>query len=143
MNDETPLFLRDIADGIKKVKVKRQKNEVVVESELNLDLVERMAAVGLTFKQIAAFFGMSELELKRRKKASERLDQAIEQGKAKGVAKVANTLFDLAITDKNIIATLFYLKTVGGWREADKIKPSDEDDPAHRVQVNLPHNFRD
>lgn len=136
MNDDRPLTLPEVADGVKRVTVQRGN----ARYELNLDLVEQLAANGLKPDEIASFFGMTLVELKKKREVSKRLDAAIETGKAKGIARIANKLFNNALND-NIIAQIFYLKTVGKWREADKLPQ--EDESRDRVVVHLPHNARD
>jgi hypothetical protein len=129
--------LERVAQEVKKIRVGHGPRIY----ELNLDLVEQLAANGLTDQQIAAFFGMSLLELRKKKKVSEMLDRALATGQAKGVAKVANKLFLNATVENNLIAQIFYLKARGGWREADKLPQ--EDDTAERIKVYLPSNRRE
>lgn len=136
MTDEAPLLLHEVADGVKRIKVRRGRSEY----ELNLDLVERLSGNGLKPEEIAAFFGMTLDELKRKRKVSELLDRAIETGRAKGVAQISSRLYRQAM-ENNVIAQIFYLKTVGKWREADKLPQ--EDDSRDRIRVTIPHNFRD
>jgi len=129
--------LERVAAEAKKIRIGRGNDRY----ELNLDLVEQLAANGLTDNQIAAFFGMSLPELRKKKKVSAMLDQALATGLAKGVAKVANKLFINATTENNLIAQIFYLKARGGWREADKLPK--EDETGEQIRVYLPSNRRD
>lgn len=134
LTEEKALSLHETVSGIKQVSVTQDSYQ------LNLNLVERLAANGLTDRQIAAFFGMSLVELRRKKQVSDALDNAIETGRSKGIAKVANSLFINATENNQIIAQIFFLKSRAGWREADKLPPDEEEE--HRVKVYLPDNSR-
>lgn len=134
LSEGEALSLQETVSGIKQVSV---TNGVY---ELNLNLVERLAANGMTDRQIAAYFGMSLAELRTKKQVSDALDRAIETGKAKGIAKVANSLFINATENNQIIAQIFFLKARAGWREADKLPP--DEDEEQRVKVYLPDNSR-
>lgn len=111
------------------------------EVTLNLDMVTKLASVGLDLKQIAAFYGMTVPELRKRHHVYARLKRAVAQGEARGLAKVAHALFQNATENNALIGQIFIMKAKGGWREADKVKPEIEDDD--KVQVLLPDNFRD
>ena len=137
IDEDKKLTLANIANEVKKVTVKSGQRTY----ELNLDLVKQLAASGMEAKQIAAFFGMSIAELRKKRKVSDMLDQAIEVGKARGEARVASKLLSNAIKDNNIIAQIFYLKAKCGWKESDKAQS--DDDNKDRVKVYLPDNGRD
>jgi hypothetical protein len=82
-----------------------------------LDELESMAARGLNNDQIA-----SSIKLERRyfyaKKANfPEMDEAINRGKAKGILRVANALFENAIVSNNVTAQIFFLKARAGWRD--------------------------
>ena len=106
---------------------------------LDLSAVERMAAMGMTMRQIADFYCVPVSYLQKRRKACEKLDMALARGKSQGVERVTTKLMEL-INSGNLIATLFYLKCQAGWREADKLpKEKEEKD---QVQIYLPDNRR-
>jgi hypothetical protein len=46
--------------------------------------------------------------------------EAIEKGKASGIGRVANKLFDLAM-EGNVTAAIFFLKARAGWRDQGPI----------------------
>lgn len=107
--------------------------------DLDLNAIERMAAMGMTMRQIADFYCVPASYLQKRRKMSEKLDRALASGKARGVDRVTTKLMEL-IDEGNLIATLFYLKCQAGWREADKLpKEKEEKD---QVQIYLPDNRR-
>lgn len=102
-----------------------------------MDLVERMAAQGMTVGQIAALLGVSRSELRNRKAMADQLADAVERGKSIGIGKVSEKLLEQA-AGGNTIAAIFYLKAVAGWREADKRPPEDLDGNSVGVKIYLP-----
>ena len=77
---------------------------------------EALAAQGLTLDQIALVLGIATGTLCAKKSEIIELDEAIKRGKAKGVATIANALFDKAKEGDNT-AMIFYLKARAGWRD--------------------------
>jgi len=75
-----------------------------------LDKVEGLAAQGLTQEQIALSTGMCLATLHNKKNENIDFLEAIKRGQAKGVATVANALFQSATTGRNTVAQIFYLK---------------------------------
>ena len=75
-----------------------------------LDKVEGFAAQGLTQEQIALSIGISTTTLFEKKNINSDFTDAIKRGQAKGVATVANALFQSATTGRNTVAQIFYLK---------------------------------
>lgn len=137
MNDLEPVTVQEVAERVRKVKVRNGS----ATYELDLDLVERLAAQGVEPAQIAAIFGMTLDELRRKRRVSDLLERSLAAGKAKGIAKVAGRLFHNAVNNDNVIAQIFWLKSRAGWREADKLPQTDES--SNNVVVHLPHNSRD
>lgn len=76
---------------------------------IDLAQVESLAASGLTNEQIALALGISRSNHFQRKKENKDYLDAIKRGEAKGVAKVANALFQNAMSG-NTTAQIFYLK---------------------------------
>lgn len=87
---------------------------------ISLKQVEALAAQGLTRKQIAEALGISPATVYDRQRKDEDFKAAIKRGKAKGIVKVSNALFQQAIKG-NITAQIFYLKTQAGWKEKDRL----------------------
>ena len=80
-------------------------------SKQDLQEIESLAGLGLPQKQIARIKGLSVDTL--RKYALE----AFHSGKAKALARVAKTAFEMAVSGQNTAMTIFYLKTQGGFHE--------------------------
>lgn len=84
----------------------------------DLDKVEALAARGLTEEQIAHSLGVCYDTLNERKKELSEFAEAIKRGKNKGIAAVANKLYDNAQVG-NVSAQIFYLKCRAGWKEVN------------------------
>ncbi|WP_109316256.1 LuxR family transcriptional regulator [Pseudovibrio ascidiaceicola] len=82
---------------------------IVITDETCLK-VRRLAAQGLSERQIADMLGFHQTTLIRKKKQHSTFLSAIEQGKAEGIAKVSNALFQKAM-DGNVTAQMFFLKS--------------------------------
>lgn len=77
---------------------------------------ESLAAQGLTIEQIASVLGIGERTLYEKQRQFPQLQQAIKAGQAKGIATIANALFNKAKSGDNT-AMIFYLKCRAGWRD--------------------------
>lgn len=73
----------------------------------------------LTLEQLADFFGVSERTFYRIKERQPEVEEAFKKGKSTALAKVAQNLVQKAL-DGNITASIFYLKTRGGWSETNR-----------------------
>lgn len=110
---------------------------------------ESLAAQGLTMTQIANVLGMGESTLYAKQAEFSEFSEAIKRGQDKGVAVVCNALFESAkgttITEDkviklpgggeevvkiqknipaNVIASIFFLKNRGGWKDSKDVKHS-------------------
>ena len=85
--------------------------------------VERLAAQGASFEEIAESLGISVTTLNRRRADKADLEEAIKRGRRKGLTIVENTLFKMATSGENTAATIFYLKTRAGqkWCERQQV----------------------
>ncbi len=81
------------------------RKRIVIKPET----VEQLAAQGLGPVQIARALGVSWGVIDRNRKRSKEFNEALENGRAKGLAKVTNSLFKSA-NDGNVTAQIFYLK---------------------------------
>jgi predicted DNA-binding transcriptional regulator AlpA len=80
--------------------------------------VQALARKGLSMTQIAHCLGISESCIYRHKRTNEQFEQAIKIGQAKGVARVANALFESALNG-NVTAQIFFLKNrdMAAWKD--------------------------
>lgn len=90
----------------------------MAQPKITIDLkrAEALAARGLTLEQIAVSLGIGVRTLSRHKRQEADLAEAIKRGREKGIATVANKLFESAM-DGNTAAMIFFLKARGGWSE--------------------------
>ncbi len=96
--------------------------------EITPDMIikaETLAARGLTMEQIAYSIGMGTSTLYDKAKENLELSEAIKRGKAKGIASIANALFESALNG-NTTSMIFYLKCRAKWREEDAVSPEDD-----------------
>ena len=98
--------------------------------------VEELAARGLTQQQICDSLGISDQTLLNRKKEDLELLEAIKRGKARGISKVVNALFQQAL-DGNTSAAIFWLKNQAGWR--DKIDIEVENNLPAPLVIEVPY----
>ena len=79
---------------------------------------ESLAAQGLTLEQTAHALGISYHTLNEKRKEYDKFSEAIELGKAKGIATVTNALFNKA-KDGDVPAMKYYLnnRDNGNWQE--------------------------
>ena len=80
--------------------------------------VETLAAL-LSTEQIADYFGISRRTFYDLMARDESIAARYKKGRARAIGAVAQTLITKARVG-DTIAMLFYLKTQGGWREADR-----------------------
>ena len=86
---------------------------------------ESLAAQGLTMEQIAQTLGMGERTLYEKVKEYPHFSQAIEAGRAKGIAQVTNALFKKAI-DGDVPAQKYYLNNRDNANWKDRIESKQE-----------------
>ena len=77
--------------------------------EIDPKKVRELASRGLGPTQIARALGGSWHTIDKNRKRSKEFDEAIENGKAEGLAEVTNSLFESA-NSGNVTAQIFYLK---------------------------------
>lgn len=93
---------------------------------IDLSKLEALAARGLNYEQLGRALGYTGRALFRWRKRAD-VQEAIDKGRAKGAAQVANKLFDLATKENNLGAIIFYLKARCGWREETKLDLTSSD----------------
>ena len=121
---------------------KHRQNEVMGRPKIQIaaDIIseaERLASRGLTKEQIAYCLGFSADTLSRREKDSADFAEAIKEGKAQGIADVANALYESAMAG-SIPGQIFFLKNRDPSNWKDKPEPYGDEDstpPSLIVQV--------
>lgn len=113
----------------------KAKSKTRPRIQIDLKKVEEFAARGLTQEQIANALGISERTLYERKKDSADFADAIKRGQSKGIAEVANVLFQKAITGETA-AAIFFLKARAGWSEKQELQIEGGEKPVkHEVTL--------
>jgi len=100
----------------------------------------KMASNGLTVAQIADCLGISESTLYGKQNEYKEFMDAIKKGRAEGLNKVSNALFEKA-TQGNVTAMIYYLKVRdrANWGE-NQPEPLREIPP---MQIVVDHNLLD
>ena len=91
--------------------------------EIDLADVERLAEVCDNEEEIARALGISSYTIDARKRESAEFREAIKRGKAKANIFVGGKLMSL-IKAGNVAATIFYMKSRCGWKEASRTEIS-------------------
>ncbi|MDG3394282.1 hypothetical protein P5E67_00690 [Vibrio parahaemolyticus] len=96
----------------------------------DLNEVEKLAACGLSQRQLASALGVSYETLRKRKRDMKEFEDAIERGRAKSIHRVANKLYEAAMAG-NVTSIIYFLKTrsPSQWNEfviADELKAKRE-----------------
>ncbi len=75
-------------------------------------MVRSMAAYGVKQEDIGKVVGLRSPKTLRKYFCEE-----ITRGSIDAIARVGQTLFQMATSGKHVAATIFFLKTRGGWRD--------------------------
>ena len=94
-------------------------------------VIRTFASFGIPYTAIAAEVNVSEITLVKH------CGEMMEQARAQANARVAHTLYQLAVTDKNLGAVIFWLKTRAGWRETTHVEL---DSRNLNVNINAPQD---
>lgn len=103
--------------------------------ELDLDRVEELASLGLNLGEIAGAMGVSRATLDRRRDEIAEIDERITIGKSRGIAEVAASLKNNALSGDTAACKIF-LNAVAGWASTKKIEHSGEQTPS--IIINMP-----
>lgn len=102
----------------------------ILITETMIAEAERLGARGLTKEQIAYCLGFSADTLSRREKEFTGFAEAIKRGKSRGIAEVANALFESAIGG-SIPGQIFFLKNRDpqNWKDRPDLHADDYETP--------------
>lgn len=94
---------------------------------LDLKQLEEYASQLLTVEQIATNLGVCKDFIFRQQRENEKVKEAIQRGRDRGITKVANKLVESALKG-NTTAQIFILKTHGGpeWKEKQEVNLSSD-----------------
>lgn len=88
--------------------------------DINLELVMKCAALGMTQAETASYVGLCAASFYSRMAKDPALQEAWEMGKSQGVFKAASVLSEM-VQDKVPQAVFFFLKCKGGWSEKNEV----------------------
>lgn len=108
--------------------------EDVALTQEQMNMVESMAAIGLNTPQIASIIGVSASSLLRRMHDTPEVGQAIERGRAKGIAKISETAYKMADSGDMPTMTQFFLKCKAGWADKQHVEMTGKDGSAIKVK---------
>lgn len=94
-----------------------------------IEKAEKLAARGLNMEQIAYSIGIGTSTLYDKARYHLELSEAIKRGKSKGIATIANSLFENAKAG-NTTAQIFFLKCQAKWKEEEAVVSDDSIDKA-------------
>jgi len=100
--------------------------------DIPLDKVEALAAQGMTDEQICHIIGISHETFYKRQRENPELVEAVKRGKAKGIATIANVIFQKA-KNGDFASAAFFLERRGGWKREDKLNLGGEISHDHEV----------
>ena len=85
--------------------------------EKQLKDLEKLAGLGITHHNIAAFFGMHYNTFLQLVKKDDTIRQTLLNGKSKAAIKLYTSAYEMATSGTCPTMTIFYLKTRHGWKE--------------------------
>ena len=88
--------------------------------DINLELVMKCAALGMTQAETASYVGLCAASFYSRMAKDPALQEAWEMGKSQGVFKAASVLSEM-VEEKVPQAVFFFLKCKGGWSEKNEV----------------------
>lgn len=88
--------------------------------DINLELVMKCAALGMTQAETASYVGLCAVSFYSRMAKDPALQEAWEMGKSQGVFKAASALSEM-VEEKVPQAVFFFLKCKGGWSEKNEV----------------------
>ena len=95
------------------------KNQPIALITVNLKQVEKLAMRGMNYQQISQALGISDDTLSRRREDQQGVQDAINVGRAKGIAMVSKKIFHGAltgdITASQMRAAEYWMNNIAGW----------------------------
>lgn len=108
----------------------------------DLKKVESLAERGLHYQQIALILGCSDKTLRKYRKLNSEFEAAIARGRARGVAAVANVVYDLAIKDRDPATCRFIMRAVGGWDDSRRLEVTGDGGGPIQVKGEILHRHQ-
>ena len=93
--------------------------------------VKAMAGFGVPQDDVAAYLEIDPKTLRKH------FRRELDGGTLEANAKVAQSLFNMATSGKNVAAAIFWMKARGGWREKHEVQVSMTDDVSQMTDAEL------
>ena len=90
-------------------------------AKFNPQEIEKYAALGMSITQVCNLIGVSTSAWYNHTKDHSFIREAYDRGRDKGVAQIANKLFQSAMNG-NTTAQMFYLKCKGKWSDQSRVE---------------------
>jgi len=100
--------------------------------KVDLKLVETLASIGCTLKEIGLGIGLSKRQVQRRQK-SEAFHDAIERGRAKGGISLRRAQWKAAVEEGNVTAQIWLGKQMLGQRSFEREEKKEAPDRPEKV----------
>lgn len=94
-------------------------------TQQDIELVEKLAAFGVNTRDIAAILEVSPNYFGKARVRDKNLREAWARGKAKGVSKMSQKLFQTGMNG-DVQAMKYYLSRKGGWEETINVNQRDK-----------------
>jgi len=121
---------------VKTKMIKRPRgNKPHVPNGRTREAVREACAKGMTQPEIGAFMGITDRTLRKYYKIE------LREGKYSSILKVADKLFSIAMAEdketvsQQLAASIFILKTQGGWREVNRTEITGKDGGAIKIEA--------
>ena len=99
--------------------IKKKLYEELKIEDATIEKLKELSGKGLNHTQIGAYFGISKQTLARRIKEYPAIEEALLRGRSEAIFKASGHLFE-QIEAGSTAATIFYLRTQAGWKEAQE-----------------------
>ena len=99
--------------------------------------VKAMAGFGVPQDDIATYLEVDPKTLRKH------FRRELDGGTLEANAKVAQSLFNMATSGKNVAAAIFWMKASGGWREKHEVQVSMTDDVSQMTDAELEEAIRE
>jgi hypothetical protein len=97
-------------------------------------LVRAVSGFGIPQEQIATHLKIDAKTLRKH------FRQDLDRGMVEATAKVAQSLFQMATSGKNVAAAILWMKARAGWRERHEVSHTAPDGPVIQIVTGVPRN---
>jgi len=121
--------------AVRKFPTTKPKKKLEITPDILIE-VEGLVKAGMSNKQLAEYYGVSEDTWYRYKADNEELDHVVRTAKMRTTSIIASRLVQLCLED-NVPSIIFYLKTQGRWTEAKEIEDDTQNKPIEKTVIKV------